>query len=131
MTKTELQQLSLKELEKLSFTDKFLRNELLLDVALNELDIKHEYNWYYTGSGEIMNVVVVLTEKNKEIISEFIKDFDSYQVLVDKYYGEIYEENTTDLAPLIDYYNNNFTSSDEPIVFDWDKEWFHHQGWRE
>ena len=84
MTKTELQQLSLKELEKLSFTDKFLRNELLLDVALNELDIKHEYNWYYTGSGEIMNVVVVLTEKNKEIISEFIKDFDSYQVLVSK-----------------------------------------------
>ena len=76
MTTKELKGLSFTELEKLSFTDEFLNNELILDILLNELDIKHQKDWYYS-SGEIMMVLINLTDKNKKFLSEIIKYFNA------------------------------------------------------
>ena len=124
MTTKELKGLSFAELEKLSFTDEFLNNELILDILLNELDIKHHKDWYYS-SGEIMMVLINLTDKNKKVLSEIIKDFNAYNILVEKAYTNNYTEGVINAAYLIDYNKENFG---ETLLFDWDKGLFYYKG---
>ena len=124
MTTKELKGLSFTELEKLSFTDEFLNNELILDILLNELDIKHQKDWYYS-SGEIMMVLINLTDKNKKVLSEIIKDFNAYNILVEKAYTNNYTEGVINAAYLIDYNKENFG---ETLLFDWDKGLFYYKG---
>ncbi len=124
MTTKELKGLSFTELEKLSFTDEFLNNELILDILLNELDIKHQKDWYYS-SGEIMMVLINLTDKNKKVLSEIIKDFNAYNILVEKAYTRNYTEGVINAAYLIDYNKENFG---ETLLLDWDKGLFYYKG---
>ena len=124
MTTKELKGLSFTELEKLSFTDEFLNNELILDILLNELDIKHQKDWYYS-SGEIMMVLINLTDKNKKVLSEIIKDFNAYNILVEKAYTSNYTEGVINVAYLIDYNKENFG---ETLLLDWDKGLFYYKG---
>jgi hypothetical protein len=124
MTTKELKGLSFAELEKLSFTDKFLNNELILDILLNELDIKHQKGWYYS-SGDIMIVLINLTDKNKKVLSKIIKDFNAYNILVEKAYTNNYTEGVINAAYLIDYNKENFG---ETLLFDWDKGLFYYKG---
>jgi len=124
MTTKELKGLSFAELEKLSFTDEFLNNELILDILLNELDIKHQKDWYYS-IGEIMMVLINLTDKNKKVLSEIIKDFNAYNILVEKAYTNNYTEGVINAAYLIDYNKENFG---ETLLFDWDKGLFYYKG---
>ena len=124
MTTKELKGLSFTELEKLSFTDEFLNNELILDILLNELDIKHQKDWYYS-SGEIMMVLINLTDKNKKVLSKIIKDFNAYNILVEKAYTNNYTEGVINAAYLIDYNKENFG---ETLLFDWDKGLFYYKG---
>lgn len=124
MTTKELKGLSFAELEKLSFTDEFLNNELILDILLNELDIKHQKGWYYS-SGDIMIVLINLTDKNKKVLSEIIKDFNAYNILVEKAYTNNYTEGVINAAYLIDYNKENFG---ETLLLDWDKGLFYYKG---
>ena len=124
MTTKELKELSFAELEKLSFTDEFLNNELILDILLNELDIKHQKDWYYS-SGEIMMVLINLTDKNKKVLSKIIKDFNAYNILVKKAYTSNYTEGVINAAYLIDYNKENFG---ETLLLDWDKGLFYYKG---
>ena len=124
MTTKELKGLSFTELEKLSFTDEFLNNELILDILLNELDIKHQKGWYYS-SGDIMIVLINLTDKNKKVLSEIIKDFNAYNILVEKAYTNNYTEGVINAAYLIDYNKENFG---ETLLLDWDKGLFYYKG---
>ena len=124
MTTKELKELSFAELEKLSFTDEFLNNELILDILLNELDIKHQKDWYYSN-GEIMMVLINLTDKNKKVLSEIIKDFNAYNILVKKAYTSNYTEGVINAAYLIDYNKENFG---ETLLLDWDKGLFYYKG---
>ena len=124
MTTKELKGSSFAELEKLSFTDEFLNNELILDVLLNELDIKHQKGWYYS-SGDIMIVLINLTDKNKKVLSKIIKDFNAYNILVEKAYTNNYTEGVINAAYLIDYNKENFG---ETLLLDWDKGLFYYKG---
>lgn len=124
MTTKELKGLSFAELEKLSFTDEFLNNELILDILQNELDIKHQKGWYYS-SGDIMIVLINLTDKNKKVLSKIIKDFNAYNILVEKAYTNNYTEGVINAAYLIDYNKENFG---ETLLFDWDKGLFYYKG---
>lgn len=124
MTTKELKGLSFAELEKLSFTDEFLNNEHILDILLNELDIKHQKGWYYS-SGDIMIVLINLTDKNKKVLSKIIKDFNAYNILVEKAYTNNYTEGVINAAYLIDYNKENFG---ETLLFDWDKGLFYYKG---
>ena len=124
MTTKELKGLSFTELEKLSFTDEFLNNELILDILLNELDIKHQKDWYYS-SGEIMMVLINLTDKNKKVLSKIIKDFNAYNILVEKAYTNNYTEGVINAVYLIDYNKENFG---ETLLLDWDKGLFYYKG---
>ena len=124
MTTKELKELSFAELEKLSFTDEFLNNELILDILLNELDIKHQKGWYYS-SGDIMIVLINLTDKNKKVLSKIIKDFNAYNILVEKAYTNNYTEGVINAAYLIDYNKENFG---ETLLLDWDKGLFYYKG---
>lgn len=123
MTTKELKGLSFTELEKLSFTDEFLNNEIILDTILNELDIKHQRGWYYSNGGIIM-VLINLTDKNKKVLSKIIKDFRAYNILVEKTYENKYEEGIINVAYLIDYANENFG---EILLLDWDKGIFYYK----
>ena len=102
------------------FTDEFLNNQLPLVGDFNLLDIKHDRTWYYE-SGEILEVNVELNDKNKEILSKYIKDFDKYNALVEEGYFKC-EEGKTDLIYIIHFVANTFGSS---LMFDWDNSMFY------
>ncbi|MFK8302662.1 hypothetical protein ACI75Y_07095 [Capnocytophaga stomatis] len=116
------EELKNKKMEQLKeiFTDEFLNNQLPLVGDFNLLDIKHDRTWYYE-SGEILEVNVELNDKNKEILSKYIKDFDKYNALVEEEYFKC-EEGKTDLIYIIHFVANTFGSS---LMFDWDNSMFY------
>ncbi len=89
-------------LKEKAFTDELKRNELLLDVEFNKLEVEVDHLMIYKDGG-IMGVAVDLTEGNKKILSKFIKDFDAYNDLIDLEFNSDKSGNQTDLISIIDY----------------------------
>lgn len=56
--------------------------------------------------GFITGVALDLNDHNKEILSKFIKDFNSYNELIDLEYASEKKENQTDLISIIDFHQN-------------------------
>ena len=72
-----------------------------------------------------MMVLINLTDKNKKVLSEIIKDFNAYNILVEKTYTSNYTEGVINAAYLIDYNKENFG---ETLLLDWDKGLFYYKG---
>lgn len=110
------------ELVDKSFTEKFKKGEIILDVLLDKLEVKVERVDIYDNGG-IMGIALDLNEHNKSILSEIIKDFDSYNELVDLEINSDMKEGQTDLFSLLDYSQGPLR---EEIRFDWDNKIFYY-----
>jgi len=93
-------------LKEIAFTDALVQNELMLDAEFNNLEVEVDHLMIYKDGG-IMGVAVDLTEKNKSILSKFIKDFEAYDALIDLEFASDKSENQTDLISIIYYVEKN------------------------
>ncbi len=105
------------------FTENFKNNKLSLDQKFNDLNVTVDRMDIYEN-GEIMNVVVELDDHNKSILSEIVKDFDSYNELVDLEFNSDKGNNQTDLCSIIDYAERNII---EGLLYDVEDEIFHYE----
>lgn len=94
--------IKVEDLLQKSFTPELLENQLVLDSLFNNLDYNYDNANLYQY-GDIMGFVIDLNDHNKTILATIIKDFDSYNELVDLQYSSDKEENQTDLISIIDY----------------------------
>lgn len=111
------------DLTQKSFTDEFKNNTLLLDVEFNKLKAKIDRSMIYVN-GQIGGVVVCLINHNKEILSKFIKDFKSYNELIDFEFCSAKKENQTDLISIIDYHENKHSKE---LLYDVENDFFYYE----
>lgn len=105
--------IKVEDLLQKSFTAEFLDNQVILDSLFNKLEYNYDNANLYQY-GDIMGFVIDLNDHNKNILATVIKDFDSYNELIDLQYSSDKEEDQTDLISIIDY----IEKSGDTIYFD-------------